>query len=289
MTSLVMRTPNGPLARISSASASAASSSVVVGHDRRDEPDALGLARVDEAAGEHQLVRARRADQPRQDPARPDVARRQPDLDERDVEAGGLGAAMRMSLPSASASPPPDAAPLTAAMIGCGCAAHQRDQAAMYCCTRMPACGRPDARRGPGSFDALGEVEPGAEALARAGEHDHPARAVVAQRRRARRTGPPSRSQFIALRRSGRFSVIDAPPASSGSVDEHRAVAELLRRHGSILAVSALAPPDARPARSMPGAPRRSHHAVEVGARVRSSASRRRSPTSASSAASRAP
>ncbi len=29
-------------------------------------------------------------------------------------------AAMRMSLPSVSASPPPEAAPLTAAMIGCG-------------------------------------------------------------------------------------------------------------------------------------------------------------------------
>ena len=56
-------------------------------------------------------------------------------------------AAMRMSLPSVSASPPPDAAPFTAAMIGCGCDRMSGTRSAMYFCTFMPACGRPSPSR----------------------------------------------------------------------------------------------------------------------------------------------
>ena len=90
MTSFVMRTPNGLLPTISSAVSSADSSDVAVGDDTRDEPDAVGLGRVDQAAGQQQLERARRADQPGQHPRHADVAARQPDADERDVEAGRL-------------------------------------------------------------------------------------------------------------------------------------------------------------------------------------------------------
>ena len=52
-------------------------------------------------------------------------------------------AAIRMSLPRVNASPPPDAAPFTAAMIGCGCRRKRGIRSAMYCCTFIPACGRP--------------------------------------------------------------------------------------------------------------------------------------------------
>ena len=60
---------------------------VAIGDDPRHEPDAVGFGRVDEAAGEQQLERARRADEARQHPRHADVAAREPDADERDVEA----------------------------------------------------------------------------------------------------------------------------------------------------------------------------------------------------------
>src|SRR5436190_3422041 len=58
---------------------------VVVDH-RRNEPDPLGLVGVDAAAREHELVRARRADQPRQQPAHRHVAVRHADVHEGDPE-----------------------------------------------------------------------------------------------------------------------------------------------------------------------------------------------------------
>src|SRR4051812_6288999 len=58
---------------------------IVIDHGR-DEPDALGLLDVDAAAGEHELVRARRPDQPRQQPADRHVAVRHADVHERHPE-----------------------------------------------------------------------------------------------------------------------------------------------------------------------------------------------------------
>ena len=61
---------------------------LAVGHDPADEADALGLVGVDEPAGEQQLEGGRRADEAGQQPAHADVAARQADADEGDVEAG---------------------------------------------------------------------------------------------------------------------------------------------------------------------------------------------------------
>ena len=54
-----------------------------------------------------------------------------------------LAAATRTSLASASASPPPDAAPFTAAMIGCGTERIFGTSPAISFCTVMPAWARP--------------------------------------------------------------------------------------------------------------------------------------------------
>ena len=70
-----------------------------------------------------------------------------------------LAAAMRMSEPSVSASPPPDAAPLTAEMIGCGCERISGIRFAMYCCTRMPALAGPRPARS-GSFTPSARSRP---------------------------------------------------------------------------------------------------------------------------------
>ena len=60
---------------------------VVVDHVR-DQADARRLVSVEAPAGEHQLVGAGGADQPRQQPARGHVAIRQADVDERGAEHG---------------------------------------------------------------------------------------------------------------------------------------------------------------------------------------------------------
>ena len=52
-------------------------------------------------------------------------------------------AAMRMSLPSTRAKPPPAAAPLTAAITGWGSERRCGISAAMCFCTANPACVRP--------------------------------------------------------------------------------------------------------------------------------------------------
>ena len=90
-------------------------------------------------------------------------------------------AAMRTSLASASASPPPDAAPLTAEMIGCGIDRIFGTSPAIIFCTVMPACARPIVRA-RGGLAPSDEVEPGAVAAARTGEHDHTAGGIVGER-----------------------------------------------------------------------------------------------------------
>src|SRR5262245_50481815 len=92
---------------------------VAVGHDARHEPDAVGLAGLDHAAGQHQLERARGADQAREQVADADVAAGQADADEATLKRA-LSAATRTSHASASARPPPLAGPFTAAITGFG-------------------------------------------------------------------------------------------------------------------------------------------------------------------------
>ena len=78
--------------------------------------------------------------------------------------------ARRTSAPSASANPPPEAAPCTQAMIGCGARRISRTSSAMRRCARNPAAT-------PRAFAvilavALLEIEPGAERAPRAPQHD---------------------------------------------------------------------------------------------------------------------
>ena len=68
-------------------------------------------------------------------------------------------AAMRMSEPSVSASPPPDADPFTAAMIGWGCERISGMRFAMYCWTRIPAFAGPMPARS-GSFTPSARSSP---------------------------------------------------------------------------------------------------------------------------------
>ena len=89
---------------------------------------------------------------------------------------------MRMSLARARARPPPAAGPFTAAITGWGRERNRGTSAAM-CGLRGE--GGPDAVEalGPGRGAVAGEVEPGAEAPAGAGEDDHPACRVRRRRR----------------------------------------------------------------------------------------------------------
>ena len=147
MTSLVMRTPNGLLPTISSAVSQRGVDDGAVGHDARHEPDPVGFGRVDEAAGEHQLERARRADEARQHPRDADVAAREPDADERDVEARASPRRCARRSRARARARRPTPAPLTAAMIGCGIDRIFGTRPAMIFCTVMPACARPSPRR----------------------------------------------------------------------------------------------------------------------------------------------
>ena len=85
-----MRTPNGLLADDQLRGLARRLDRAALVDDARHEPDAVGFGRVDEAAGEQQLERARRADEARQHPRDADVATRQADAHERDVEARRL-------------------------------------------------------------------------------------------------------------------------------------------------------------------------------------------------------
>ena len=94
-------------------------------------------------------------------------------------------AAIRTSDARASASPPPDAAPLTAAMTGWRSPRSRGTSVAICCWPAIPACRPAAASLGcRGALGRLLQVEAGAEAPAGAGEHDHPHRAG---RRRSRR------------------------------------------------------------------------------------------------------
>ena len=77
--------------------------------------------------------------------------------------------AMRTSEASASAKPPPDAAPCTAAMIGCGARRISITSSAMWRCPRSAAGDR--RRCAPSSPARLLQIEPGAEGAARAAQH----------------------------------------------------------------------------------------------------------------------
>ena len=148
MTSLVMRTPNGLLPTMSSASASAASTSA-----SSAATDVTSPMRCASVASTKRPVssssNARDAPMSRgQEPARPMSHPDRPTLTNATLKRA-LVAAMRTSLPSASASPPPDAAPLTAAMIGCGSDRIFGTRPAINFCTVMPALARAEARRGP--------------------------------------------------------------------------------------------------------------------------------------------
>ena len=117
----------------------------VVGHDLGDEPDAAGLVGVEHPAGEHQLLGPGGTDEPRQQPAGADVARRQPDADEGGVEAGrGRGDAdVGAEHEGEAATRRP--APLTAAITGCGSERRCGMSVAMCFCTAKPAWVRAEA------------------------------------------------------------------------------------------------------------------------------------------------
>jgi hypothetical protein len=87
MTSLVIQTPVGLLARISAATSSAASTTGWSSTTRDTSPIGSGLGGVDDAAREHQLECPGGADQPGQEPADADVTARQADPHEGHAEA----------------------------------------------------------------------------------------------------------------------------------------------------------------------------------------------------------
>ncbi len=86
--------------------------------------------------------------------------------------------AMRMSLARARANPPPAAAPLTAAITGCGMARRRGTKAAMWVWVAKVSSTRSAPVRA-GRLPVPGEIDPCAEAPTGTGQDHDPARAVV--------------------------------------------------------------------------------------------------------------
>ena len=162
MTSFVMRTPNGLLPTISSAVSSAASTTAPSGTTLVTSPmrsaSAASMSRPVSSSSNARDAPTRRGSIHDTPMSQPDSPTRMNATLKR-----ALAAAMRTSLASASASPPPDAAPFTAAMIGCGTerifGTRPGDQL-LHRHARLGAAHRPRRRRAR----ALAEVEAGAEA-----------------------------------------------------------------------------------------------------------------------------
>ncbi len=226
MTSFVMRTPNGLLPTISSAVSSARVDDRAVGHDRGDEPDAVGFGRVDQPTGQQQLERAGRADEAGQHPRHADVAARQADADERDVEAG----TGRRDADVARQREREPATRRRAVHRGDDRLRHRshlRDEARDQLLHRHARPGRgPSPRRRRAR--ALGQVETRAEPATRAGEHDHAAGADRPRQSSSASYSPATSSWFIALSRSGRFSVTGGCRAAPVSAVTARVTTRLL-------------------------------------------------------------
>ena len=111
---------------------------VAVGDDARHESDAVGFGRIDQTSGQQ----AARTLGTRRSGAAASTTRRCRSRRGRSRTNATLkravAAAMRTSLASASARPPPDAAPFTAAMIGWGIDRILGTSPAISFCTVMP-------------------------------------------------------------------------------------------------------------------------------------------------------
>ena len=120
---------------------------------------------------------------------------------------------MRMSLASASASPPPAAGPLTAAITGWGSERSFGTSAAMCFCDGHARLHGADVLTA-GRDAVAAEVEPGAEPAAGAGEDHGPARAVARRSPSSASWSSVISSTFIALSLAGRSRVTTVIPSS---------------------------------------------------------------------------
>ena len=185
--SLVMYTPYSLFSAITtSARPTAVVEQLVPRRQPVQEADAHRLLGVEAPAREHELGRHRRPDDARQQVARPDVARRQSHLDEvrreervvaRDPQVAG----------ERQASPPPTAAPCTAATTGCARLADREHQLGDVLLHHLHEAHRTAVAGARAALVAARHVGAGAEAAPGAGQHDGTDRRG---RRAARRTRP---------------------------------------------------------------------------------------------------
>ena len=119
--------------------------------------------------------------------------------------------AMRRSHAHASARPPPNAAPFTAAMTICGvswrcCVRFARNALAAH--TGVPMAMRSDL----GRHAVVVQVEPGAEGCTRTGEDRRRGTSSSAAISSSASCSSPTSAKFNALRWSGRFNANDRDP-----------------------------------------------------------------------------
>src|ERR1035437_1450994 len=179
MPRLVRRTPHGASDAICSAAASAlagrAAAPAAADHVS-DQPDPQSLLRVDPAPGEHQLVRARGADQAGKQPAGAHVAVGDPDVDERRPEHSLLA---RVADVAAKRQREPEAGRWS--VDGCDHGLRERaqpeDQGGHVLLFAQPVAGLVAAVVAGGRAVAV-QVQARAEAAARAGQDDRATGAV---------------------------------------------------------------------------------------------------------------
>ena len=195
------------------------------------------------------------ADRARQQVAQPELARGEAVVDPRRAEVAAPEA-IRRSQASARQSPPPIAAPLTAAITG-WCSRRRVPHDVLEHLHRAQGVRRArqavDVRRRAGGL----LVGAGAEAGPGAGEHHCADRVVAAELRSRSRTGTIT-SKAIAFIRSGRFSVTTATPGSGRSTSTKLTAspprAPLGRRQGRPGSQPG-SRPGSRPARAPAGSP----------------------------------
>ena len=195
--------------RSARAQASAAFCELGVGHDAVHEAERSQRARVEALGGEQDLARARRADEPRQEPARSVVAREaEPRVGGRHERRSRRRCAGRRRARARSPRPrPAPAAPRASA---------SRAGAARAGC-RAPSAAARLRSSGDGSLPsrAMRLVSPPAQKRgARAGQQHAADLGIGAERRESSARAPASSPSVSALRASGRFSV-STPTRSS--------------------------------------------------------------------------
>ncbi len=196
------------------ASSRVASASSSCGHDPVDQADALGLGRVDDLGEEHQLLRPVQPDQPGQDPRAAEVhaepALREDLGEPRPVRRDHQVAAEREVAPRAGRHPVDRGDRRDVELV-------QPQRAPADDPHRSAASHPVPSDSGPG-VPGVGEVGPGAEPVAGAGEHEHAGLAATPRSRRRPRSAPATSARSSrSSSRAGSSVTVMTPSSRSTS------------------------------------------------------------------------